>query len=287
MPRVRPGDTVALVAPAGPASPSALDKAAATLAGWGLTVKRFDSVRPVREYLADTDARRAELFQLAWTDPSVTAVIAARGGYGTQRMLDLLDFPALRAAGPKIFAGSSDLTAMHQAIAAHLGLPTLFSPMPAGTFFDDAAAEQLRRALFTPEAVLPGGDPLVPGTARGVLTGGNIALLAAGIGTPEHQPPRAAIAILEDIGEAPYRLDRMLTQLLRSGWFDGVRGIALGSFTACGDPADVRAVMLDRLAPLGVPILGGLSFGHCPAALTVPLGAEAVLDTRAGTLKTT
>lgn len=289
LPRVGPGDTVALVTPAGPVQSSLLDKAVAHLESWDLTVKRFDSVlpsgvRPPSKYLADTDERRAELFQAAWTDPSVTAVIAARGGYGTQRMLDLLDFAALRAAGPKVFAGSSDLTAMHQAIATHLGLPTLFSPMPAGAYFDEVAAEQFRRALFAPGVVVPGTDPLVPGTARGVLTGGNLALLAAGVGTPEHRAPQAAIAVLEDVDEPPYRLDRMLTQLLRSGWFAGVRAVALGTFTGCGAPENVRAVMLDRLAPLGVPVLGGLRFGHCPASLTIPLGVEAVLDTDAGVL---
>ncbi|MFD2415811.1 S66 peptidase family protein [Amycolatopsis pigmentata] len=283
---LRRGDVVALVSPAGPASPEALDRAAAELADWGLVVDRLDSVRPVRKYLADTDARRAGLFQAAWTDPVVTAVIAARGGYGTHRILDLLDWEALRAAGPKIFAGSSDLTALHQAIEAHLGLPTLFSPMPAATFWDEEAKRHLHRALWAPgeEIVFSGLETVVPGTARGVLTGGTLSVLAAGAGAPEYRPPEGAIAVFEDIAEAPYRIDRLLTQLSRSGWFGKVSGIALGSWFRCGDPGEVRAVLLDRLGTLGVPVVGDLRFGHCPGAVTLPFGTRAVLDAEAGTL---
>jgi muramoyltetrapeptide carboxypeptidase len=287
---VKPGDTVALVTPAGPVAPDLLDRATAALEAWGLTVKRFASAgnqhRALR-YLADTDQRRAADFQAAWLDSSVSAVIAARGGYGTQRMVDLIDWTALRAAEPKIFAGSSDVTALHQALAAELGLITLFSPMPAGTFWDDTAADAMRRVLLDAAApvVLRADEALVPGVARGTLTGGNLSLLASSVGTAEHRPVDGAIALLEDVGEDVYRLDRMLTQLLRSGWFAGVTGIALGSWTNCGDAAAVRSLMLDRLGPLGVPILSGLGFGHLPGAATIPLGARAVLDAAALTVE--
>ncbi|GAB3572289.1 LD-carboxypeptidase [Amycolatopsis endophytica] len=273
--------TVALVAPAGPVPPERLDRALAALDGWGLRVKNL--VTPgsrAAPYLADTDAVRAKLFTEAWLDPDVSIVIAARGGYGTQRMLDVLDWPALRGAGPKVFAGSSDVTALHAAIHAHLGLPTLFSPMPAGDFWDDAGGAGLRRALVEPGPVtLTGTDALVPGTARGRLLGGNLSLLASSVGTPEQGSARGALVVLEDVTEPVYRLDRMLTQLLRSGWFDGVAGVVLGTWTRCGDPAEVRALMLDRLAPLGVPVLGGVPFGHVTGSLTVPLGVAAALDT--------
>ncbi|TVT30005.1 LD-carboxypeptidase [Amycolatopsis rhizosphaerae] len=281
MRRLEPGDTVALVTPAGPVPVEVLDRAAAALAAWGLVVRRPRTPGTgVPPYLADGDESRAADFQAAWLDPAVAAVIAARGGYGTQRMLDLVDWSALRVAGPKPFAGSSDITALHQAIATHLGWPTLFSPMPAGTFWDDEASEGLRRMLFGPAApvVLPAAEALSPGIARGPLTGGNLSLLAAGLGTPEQRGATGAIVLLEDVEEQPYRLDRMLTQLLRAGWFDGVAGIALGSWTGCGEPEAVRAVMLDRLCPLGVPILWDLRFGHLPGAATLPLGGEAVLD---------
>ncbi|NIH80376.1 S66 peptidase family protein [Amycolatopsis viridis] len=273
--------TVAVVAPAGPVTPERLDRALAVLASWGLRVHNLvtPGSRPVR-YLADTDVARAKLFTEAWLDPEVDVVLAVRGGYGTQRMLDLLDWAALRNAGPKVFAGSSDTTALHAAIHAHLGLPTLFSPMPAGDYWDEAGGEHLRRALLMPGPVtLPGTEVLVPGTARGRLTGGNLSLLATGVGTPEQGSAREAIVVLEDVSEPVYRLDRMLTQLLRSGWFAGVAGIVLGTWTRCGEPADVHALMLERLAPLGVPVLAGVPFGHVEGSLTVPLGVDAVLDT--------
>ena len=283
-----PGDTVALVTPAGTAPAEELDAATATLEAWGLTVKRFAGVgnrHPRLPYLADTDEQRAADFQAAWLEPAVAAVVSARGGYGTQRMLDLVDWQALRAAGPKVFTGASDVTALHDAIAVHLGLPTLFSPMPAAPFWDEAAGAGLRAALFDPARpiVLP-GTVLVPGTARGVTTGGNLSLLASSVGTPEHRPRGGAIAVLEDVTEAPYRIDRMLTQLLRSGWFAGITGIVLGSWTGCGKPESVRAVLLDRLAPLGVPILEDAGFGHLPASATVPLGVAATLGAGALTV---
>ncbi|MTD56435.1 LD-carboxypeptidase [Amycolatopsis sp. RM579] len=280
---MRAGDTVALVTPAGPVRADLLDRATAALETWGLTVKRFATAgnrHPALRYLADTDERRAADFQAAWRDASVSAVICARGGYGTQRMLDLLDWDALRAAGPKIFTGSSDVTALHQAIAAHLGVPTLFSPMPGGSLWDEDAAAHLHRVLFDPgtPVVIHARDTLVPGTADGITTGGNLSLLASSVGAPEHRPVRGAIAILEDVAEDPYRLDRMLTQLLRAGWFADVTGIVLGSWTGCGDPAEVRTVLAERLGPLGVPVLWEAGFGHLPGSVTVPLGVPATID---------
>ena len=117
-----------------------------------------------------------------------------------------------------------------------------------------------------------------------MLVGGNLTVLASSAGTSLVRPAQDGIALLEDVGERPYRLDRALTQLLRSGWLDGVRGIALGSFTACGDAEEVRSLLLERLGPLDVPIVSDLPVGHAPDDLPVPLGARARLDAGAGTL---
>ncbi|MFE0306463.1 LD-carboxypeptidase [Amycolatopsis sp. NPDC058986] len=289
-PRLREGDTIALVAPAGPVPQALLDAALPVLRGWGVRVRLGTGVRAEPSsprYLSDSDSRRAAEFTGAWLDPDVHCVLAARGGYGTQRMLDLVDWPALRSAGPKILAGSSDITALHRAVDVHLGLESLLSPMPASELFDETAAEHLRLTLFEPEKTRvlrsDGFETLVPGQATGRLVGGNLAILAAGVGTAEHRPAEG-IAVLEDVTESVYRLDRMLTQLLRSGWFAGVRGVVLGSWAGCGDPAEIRAMLVDRLSPLGVPVVGEFGFGHVRSSPTVPLGAEAELDAGLGTL---
>ncbi|OXM54234.1 S66 peptidase family protein [Amycolatopsis alba] len=288
-PKIRPGDTIALVAPAGPVPPDLAEKAISVLSGWDIDVHVGPCVRAASTgYLSASDHARAAEFTDAWLDPRVTCVLAARGGYGSQRMLDLVDWTALAEAGPKMFAGSSDVTALHRAVNVHLGLETLFSPMPATTLFDTVAAEHLRLSLFEPDAARtitsPTASPLVPGTATGTLIGGNLALLASGLGTPEQGSARDAIVLLEDVTESVYRIDRMLTQLLRSGWFDGAKAVVLGSWEACGDPEAIRELMLDLLAPLGVPMVWEFGFGHVPASPTIPLGALATLDTETGTL---
>ncbi len=170
------------------------------LLGWGVEVRIGDCVRAAPEgYLSAPDEQRAAEFTQAWLDPGVTCVLAARGGYGAQRMLELVDWAALREAGPKVFAGSSDLTALHRAVNLRLGLDTLFSPMPASLLFDAVAAEHLRLTLFEPERVRTISSatmsPLVPGKATGTLTGGNLALLASGLGTPEHGSAQNSIVV--------------------------------------------------------------------------------------------
>lgn len=290
-PRLRPGDTVALVAPAGPVPADVLDAGLDHVRAWGLRVREGEHLRdrhPQLDYLAGTDADRAADLQRAYCDPEVAAVLCARGGYGCTRVLDHLDWTAMSAAAPKALVGSSDVTALHEAFAAHLGVVTVFAPMVATrAFADDAPArEHLRRTLFEPDpnTVLTrtGAEELVPGRARGVTYGGNLALLAAGLGAPDTAPrPERGIALLEDVSEEPYRIDRALQQLLRAGWFAGASAIGLGSWTDCGPPEQVRATLLDRLGGLGVPVLGELGFGHCVGQRTVPLGVAAELDTAA------
>ena len=241
-------------------------------------------------YLAGSDADRAADLQRAWCDPSVDAVLCARGGYGAQRMVDLLDWAAMRAAGPKVFVGFSDVTTLHQAFATRLGLVTLYGPAAAGVDFvkNTLAQEHLRATLFAPETVrtlTSRGPALVPGRARGVTLGGCLSLLATDLGTPHARSgARGGLLLVEDVGEQPYRVDRMLTQLLRTGWLDGVQGIALGSWAGCGPYDVLRTVLADRLGGLGVPVVEQFGFGHCEGALTMPFGVSAELDADAGTL---
>ncbi|MGI5479838.1 S66 peptidase family protein [Streptomyces lavendofoliae] len=292
--RLRPGDRVAVVSPSGPVPEDRLLAGLAVLRGWGLdplVMPHALDVHPELPYLAGTDEDRARDLTDAWCDPSVSAVMCARGGYGAQRMADLLDWPAMRAAGPKVFIGYSDVTALHDAFALRMGLATLHGPMAgAVTFLQEATTqESLRATLLAPETVrtlgLAGARPMVPGRARGVTLGGCLTLLAAGLATPHARTSlRGGLLLLEDVGEEPYRIDRVLTQLLRAGRFDGVTGVVLGSWEECGPYAEVRATLLDRLAPLGVPVVEQLGFGHSPVNVTVPLGVPAVLDADAGTL---
>ncbi|GAA1010375.1 LD-carboxypeptidase [Streptomyces thermogriseus] len=291
--RLAPGARVAVVAPSGPVPEERLRAGLDLLRGWGLdpvvaphVLDRHDTF----DYLAGQDADRAADLQNAWCDPSVDAVLCARGGYGAQRMVDLLDWEAMRAAGPKVFVGFSDITALHEAFATRLGLVTLHGPMAAGVDFvkNARAQDHLRATLFAPETVrtiASGGTALVPGRARGVTLGGCLALLAAGLGTPHTRPGAAGgLLCLEDVGEETYRLDRYLTQLLRAGWLEGVCGLLLGSWENCGTPGRVRALLADRLGTLGVPVAEDFGFGHCDGALTIPFGVRAELDADAGTL---
>ncbi|POX50830.1 LD-carboxypeptidase [Streptomyces sp. Ru71] len=299
--RLAPGARVAVVAPSGPVPEERLQAGLDVLRGWDLdpvvAPHVLDRHRDF-DYLAGTDADRAADLQAAWCDPAVDAVLCARGGYGAQRMADLLDWDAMAAAGPKVFVGFSDITALHEAFATRLGLVTLHGPMAAGIDFVKNARAQghLRATLFAPETVRTiapgagalasgGAGALVPGRARGVLLGGCLSLLAAELGSPHARPSaRGGLLCLEDVGEEPYRLDRYLTQLLRSGWLEGVRGVLLGSWEECGPYERVRAMLADRLGGLGVPVAERFGFGHGAGALTIPFGVGAELDATAGTL---
>jgi muramoyltetrapeptide carboxypeptidase len=292
--RLVAGDTVAVVATSGPLVPERLSNGVALLESWGLRVQvgvHAQDTDPQFPHLAGTDADRAGDLQSAWCDPGVAAVFVARGGSGAARVVDLLDWTAMKAAGPKVLIGFSDVTVLHEAIATHVGLVSLYGPMPATVVLgqvppDPVSADHLRRTLFEPETVRVITDPaatcVVPGRARGIVVGGTVTLLSSTIGTPESRPARGGIAILEDVAEPTYRLDARITHLRRAGWFDGVLGVVLGSWTDC-DPG-IAEVIAGRLVDLGVPVLAGLPIGHGIPSLTVPLGVEADLDADAGTL---
>ncbi len=288
--RLSDGDVVALIAPSGPVPGDRLDAGIAVLQSWGLRVRVMPHVRdvhPIHTYLAGADDGRAEDFCTAWAAPEVRAIVCVRGGYGSQRMADLVDWSALRSAEPTVLLGYSDVTALQQAVAARLGVVTLHGPM-AGTqsFLDSRAAQQhLRTTLFEPEAVQvmspPAARPLVGGTAVGVTTGGCLSVLSMSVATPTALTAAGGLVLLEDVTEKAYRIDSYLTHLRRSGWFDGAAGVVLGSWADC-EPAE--PVVADVLGGLGVPILADLGFGHGDDPITVPLGVLAELDADGGKL---
>ncbi|KRC58682.1 hypothetical protein ASE14_19270 [Agromyces sp. Root81] len=284
-----PGARVALVAPSGPPPSELLARSLELLVEWGLEPVVYPSAtaeHPRARYLAGSDSQRAADLQDAWCDETIDAVFCARGGYGSVRMIDLLDHEALAAATPKPLCGSSDVTGIHEYWLERLGLATWFTPMTAtADLLDDPdAVESLRRAVFEPASgrtfTAPDAETIVAGEAHGRIIGGNLSLLAMTLGA--HGRPVAdhsgCIALLEDVDEEPYRLDGLLTSLLRAGWFDGVAGIALGSWKGCGDLAEVRALAEELLAPLGIPLVWELGFGHGPRASSVPLGVQGTLS---------
>ncbi|MGY0019731.1 S66 peptidase family protein [Streptomyces sp. cg35] len=293
--RLAPGARVAVVAPSGPVPEDRLQAGLDILRGWDLEPVVAPHVLDVHGefgYLAGADADRAADLQRAWCDPGVDAVLCARGGYGAQRMVDLLDWTAMRAARPKAFVGYSDITALHEAFAVRLGVSTLHGPMVAAADFlkNARAQDHLRATLFAPESVrvIPAGEGagvLVPGVARGVTLGGCLSLLAADLGTRHARAcARGGLLCLEDVGEETYRIDRYVTQLLRGGWLEGVSGILLGSWAECDPYPEVRALLMDRLGGLGVPVVEEFGFGHGDGALTLPFGVAGQLDAGALTL---
>jgi muramoyltetrapeptide carboxypeptidase len=292
------GDRVRVVAPARPGD-ARLERGIELLESFGLVVELGAHVYDSYGYLAGTDADRLEDLNAAFRDPGVRCVFGARGGYGTQRIIDGLDVEAVRR-DPKIFIGFSDLTCLHGKLWRAAGLVSFYGPLAT---WSDArtgpdSVESLRKALMTTEPILLTRDPDEPsaavkiagnasGTATGPLLGGNLTLVETGLGTGDFPSLEGAIFLFEDTGEAPYSYDRMLTQLLRSGALDGIAGVAIGQFDlangAAGEWTAAQAVS-DRLEDLGVPVLGGLRIGHGQGQLTVPLGARATIDTSAGTL---
>lgn len=293
-----PGDLVVMASPGGTPTPEAIERGIALLQSWGLRVEvgehAFDELGG---YLAGTDDDRLADLNWALGHPEAKAFLACRGGYGTTRIIDRADFDALEDH-PKVVIGYSDITTLHLGIAAQTRLPSLHSPMGAwSTNNTPATAEALRAALMTTAPVALQRDPLqstanvfVGGKASGKLIGGNLSLLDA---EPENRNfPYAEdkIILIEEVEEARYRVDNMLTRLLRAGAFDDAAGIVIGHFTPREDdlvkPGEwtLSEVIMDRLGGLGIPILGGVKIGHDPDPRVVPLGTHAELDADAGTL---
>jgi muramoyltetrapeptide carboxypeptidase len=272
---------IGVAAPAGPFERPVFERGRRALCEMGFEVVVPPEAFAAAGFLAGPDAQRAALFNRLISDPAVDAVICARGGYGCLRILPHIDYDAA-ARDPKPVIGFSDVTALLWALYARAGLIGFHGPLVT-TLADASAADRhlLRSAVMDAERLHLGFEDAValrPGTARGPLAGGNLTTLCHLLGTPYAPVFRDHILFLEERGEAPYRIDRMLTQMRMAGCFEGMRGLVLGSFTDCGDEAELRRVLAEAFDDADGPILAGVGAGHGEANATLPLGAEVVLD---------
>ena len=303
---LREGDTVGLITPATYVSdPDALATAERTLRYLGLNPKFGRNVRKRDGYLAGTVEHRLEDLHAMFADPEVKGVFPIRGGYGSPHLLDRIDYDLIRR-NPKIFVGYSDITAMHLAIHKRTGLVTFHGPAPLSGY-TEYTIEHLRRALFVEKPLGTLTNPpetnqlrprhtlrtIRPGTAKGRLIGGNLSLIVATMGTPFEIDTRGAIFFIEDVGEQPYQIDRMLTNLRLAGKLQAAAGIVFGECSDCG-PRDYKPsfastlslgeVLDEILGRLNIPVLTGLTIGHTADQLTLPIGVMATLDADKGQL---
>jgi len=289
--------TIGVIAPSGPVCGPRFDQGLKRLESRGYRVICGKSVYDRRGYLAGSDVDRAADFTAMFARQDVDAIICARGGYGASRMLEYVDWEAV-GANPKLFVGYSDITMLHLALEKRIGLVTIYGPMVV-TYGGDLSenAEECFWQIMTrtePFGRYDTGDarirPLVGGKANGRLAGGCLSLLSAAVGTPEEPDFTGRIVLMEDVGEAIYRVDRLLVQLLRAGLLQNAAGFVIGTVTNYEDTQTeepyirLEDVWQEHLVPLGKPTIAGFPFGHEPNPLTLPLGCLAELNADAGTL---
>lgn len=288
--RLRKGDTIGIIAPSSPPNLKQLTNSLAFLDELGLSYQMGKSVENVYGYLAGTDEDRLEDLHEMFANPDISGIICAGGGYGSARYTDKIDFQLMNEH-PKIFWGYSDITFLHTGMNLYSNIVTFHGPMLASdvgksTFTD--LSRKMFLQLFEPmelhytSAISP-LTSVSEGVTRGELTGGNLSLLASGIGTKYEVDTRDKILLIEDIGEEPYRVDGMLNQLRQAGKLDDAAGFVIGDFNDAEPKKRKVSLSLDEvldhyLGGLGKPAVKGFNIGHCEPHFAVPLGAEAQLD---------
>lgn len=299
------GDTVGIVAPSSPPpDPKAVDRAVEAVERYGFKPKLGKFVRERHGFLAGNDRDRATDIMSMFADRNVKAIFCFRGGYGSARLLNLLDYEAIRR-NVKIFSGFSDITSLHCAFGKTVGMISIHAPMwNRGLQAKDVPEFTRASFLRTVMEAAPSGSMTVglekktvsivrSGVAEGPLVGGNLSVLCATIGTLFEPSFKGKILFLEDVGEKPYRLDRMLTHLLNTGLLQQVAGVAVGVNQDCEETQESELkeyrqssadVFKERLSELGVPVVVGLPFGHVELNATIPVGCRARLDADNGDL---
>ncbi len=295
---LKPGDKIGIIATSGPAAAENVKSAKMRLEDLGFRVELASGCFASRGYLAGEDELRADNLNKMFADKTIDGIICLRGGYGSIRILDKVDFGVIKV-NPKIFVGYSDVTALHIAINQISGLVTFHGPMASSDIaggLDYFTINEFLRAIMEPKPMEYIPNPqdikiqtLVKGRACGIIIGGNLSLISATMGTRYEIDTKKKILFLEEIAEEPYRIDRMLTQLALAGKFDDASGIVLGDWNNCeskiyGDSLNLMEVFEDIIIPCGKPIIFNLKAGHCEPKVTLPFGVYALLDADGGKL---
>jgi len=285
-----PGDTIGIAAPASPFDREAFEQGVGTIESLGFRVRIPEGIFKREGYHAGSDTERAELLMALFGDDAIQAILCARGGFGSMKLLPLLDFRVI-GAHPKVLVGYSDITTLLLAIHHQCNMVTFHGPLVtslAGGSENTAAALTHAVSSLNPLVLTPAETAVIrPGKATGVVTGGNLTTLIHLLGTPYEPNLKGRLLFLEDRGEAPYRIDRMLSQLRLGGRLDGVKGVVLGSFEDCGSKEEVHDIVKKAFRDRSMPILGGFDMGHGKENTTLPIGLEADLDTEYGSLRFT
>lgn len=301
---LKKGDTIALISASGATAPERLQPAIEAVEKLGFQVVVGETCRARHGYLAGSDELRAKEVNEMFANPNIDGIFCIRGGYGATRILPMLDLELIKN-NPKVFAGYSDVTALHIVFNEQCNFVTYHTPMPATEFikpemdnyswdyFINNVTNTQWNGYFLENKLDEARSTITPGSATGQLTGGNLTLVAASLGTPYEIDVAGKILFLEDIDENVQRIDRMLTQLKLAGKLDQCAGIILGAWTDCG-PLDrnnpennltLQQVFDEILAPLGIPVLAGVTCGHVLPTLSLPLGKTVSLDASKQTIE--
>lgn len=297
-PRLKAGDKIAIVAPGSYISEEELQDSIKNLNQLGFETTYSEKVLLQSGYFAGSDKQRAQDLMEKFSDKSVKGIVCARGGYGCSRILPLLDYDVIRS-NPKVMIGYSDITALLYGIYQKSGLITFHGPVGTSSF-NDYSVDNFKRVLMNSEQNslfknsasgedenVYGVTTIVKGKGKGRLVGGNLSIMVSLVGTEFDVDYSGKIIFIEEVGEEPYRVDRMLTQLIQAGKFDNAAGVMMGIFRKCEvkEKSDLTAksfnlmeVLQDRLSSLNIPAVYGMSFGHVKDKFTIPFGALAEID---------
>jgi len=275
------GDTIGIVAPASPFGLRKFKRGIDIVKSMGFNIYIPEGIFNRNGYLAGTDHQRASILNNLFSDKDIKAILCARGGFGSLKILPFLDYESI-SDNPKAFIGYSDVTAVLSALFKQSGLISFHGPMASEL---GSASRKTKKAMssaltsrFDYESASGKGNCLKPGIASGILLGGNLSTLCHLVGTPYLPNFTGSILFLEERGERAYRIDRMLTHMKMAGCFKGISGLLLGSFTCCGSQRMINKIVAGLFEEIDIPILAGFPAGHGKENITIPIGLQVTLD---------